>query len=115
METKNVQELMQSVYDRAVELENASNEPYQLYFLTGEEWYRHEDGYRFERQSYKMKIAIRAKSVNSAVCLILLAQQCVNLHNTLEDWTDYFRQYKPGTKIEEYVKNKYSEITYGTG
>ena len=108
-----VTQLVQQVYDRAVELENDSdnrNNPYKLYFLCDEEWESWEDYCRFERESDKMRLAIAAKSLDAAACLICLTQNHINKHNTVDKWEYYFGNFKEGDKLEDYIKNKYSGI-----
>ena len=105
-----VTELVQQVYDRAVELEKNSDKPYKLYFLCNEEWERWENYCRFQRESCKMEIAITAKSLDAAVCLILLTEKYVNKQNMTDTWEYYFREFKEGDKFEDYIKSKYSEI-----
>ena len=103
-------QLVQQVYDRAVQLENNSDKPYKLYFLCDEEWESYYDYCCFERDSAKMKVAITAKSLEAAACLICLTRNHINKHNTVDMWKDYFRDFKEGDNLEDYIKNKYSGI-----
>jgi hypothetical protein len=57
-----------------------------------------------------MGIAITAKSLEAAVCLILLTEKYINKENTENRWEDYFSTFKESDKLEDYIKNKYSEI-----
>ena len=105
-----VTQLVQQVYDRAVELENSSNEPYKLYFLCGGEWESYYDYCRFQRDSCKMKVAITAKSLDAAACLILLAEKHINKQNTSDMWSHYFREFTESDNLDNYIKKNYSEI-----
>ena len=57
-----------------------------------------------------MKVAITAKSLEAALCLIFLAQNYLNGHNTADMWEHNFRNFKDGDVLESYIKSHYSQI-----